>query len=67
MNQLIPDEQHALIRFRQRDLPGFATINSALKQFEPKTAFPWHLSVLIDCIQLVDDRLPSQHEQDLLY
>lgn len=67
MSQHIPEEQHTLIRFHQRDLPGFATVNSALKQFEPKTTFPWHLSVLIDCVALIEDRLPSQQEQDLLY
>jgi hypothetical protein len=67
MSQLIPEEQHTLIRFRQRDLPGFATVNSALKSFEPKTTFPWHLSVLINCVELIEDRLPSKQEQDLLY
>jgi hypothetical protein len=67
MNQIIPEEAHTLIRFRQRDLPGFATVNSALKQFEPKTVFSWHLSVLISCAQLAGDRLPSSQEQDLLY
>ncbi|WP_197433756.1 DUF695 domain-containing protein [Bradyrhizobium sp. CCH5-F6] len=67
MSQPIPKELHTLIEFRQRDLPGFATVNSALKTFEMKSAFPWHLSVLVDCVQLVLDRLPSQQEQDLLY
>jgi hypothetical protein len=67
MSQPIPEEQHTLIKFRQRDLPGFATVNSTLKRFEPKTAFPWHLSVLINCVELVEERLPSRQEQDLLY
>jgi hypothetical protein len=58
---------HTLVRFRQRDLPGFATVNSALKEFEPKIAFSWHLSVLISCVQLVEDQLPSPDEQHLLY
>jgi hypothetical protein len=42
-----PEEEHALIEFRQRNLPGFATVNVALKDFEPKAIFSWHLSVLI--------------------
>jgi Family of unknown function (DUF695) len=63
----IPKEVLTLIKFRQRDLPGFATVNSALKEFEPKIVFPWHLSVLIRCGQLVEDRLPSTDEQNLLY
>jgi hypothetical protein len=58
---------HTLIRFRQRDLPGFATVNSALKEFEPKIAFSWHLSVLVSCVQLVENQLPSPDELNLLY
>jgi hypothetical protein len=64
---VIPNEVPTLITFRQRDLPGFATVNSALREFEPKIVFSWHLSVLIRCVQLVEDRLPSTDEQNLLY
>jgi uncharacterized protein DUF695 len=64
---VIPKEVHALIHFRQRNLPGIATINSALKGFEHKMFFSWHLSVLIRCVQLVEERLPSPEEQNLLY
>ncbi len=64
---VVPKEVHTLIKFRQRDLPGFATVNSALKEFEPKVVFSWHLSVLIRCTQLVEDRHPSSTEQELLY
>jgi hypothetical protein len=63
----IPEEEHTLIEFRQRNLPGFATVNSALKEFEPKKAFAWHLSVLIRFDDIVQDRLPSDHEQQVLY
>ncbi len=66
-NVVIPKEVHTLVEFRQRDLPGFATVNSALKEFEPKIVFSWHLSVLIRCKQLVEDQLPSTDEQNLLY
>ena len=64
---VIPKEVQTLIKFRQRDLPGFATVNSALKEFEPKIVFSWHLSVLIRCVQLIEDRLPSTDEQNVLY
>jgi hypothetical protein len=66
-NVVIPKEVQTLIKFRQRDLPGLATVNSALKEFEPKIAFPWHLSLLIRCVELVEDWLPSADEQNLLY
>jgi hypothetical protein len=63
----IPAEVHTLVEFRQRDLPGFATVNAALAKFAPRAAFPWHLSVLVCCDDLVDHRLPSADEQTVLY
>jgi hypothetical protein len=38
-NAVIPEEVHTVLEFRQRDLPGFATVNAALREFEPKIAF----------------------------
>ena len=64
---VIPKEEHTLVEFRQGDLPGVATVNSALSAFEPRIVFPWHLSVLIRCDELVENRLPSTDEQNLLY
>jgi uncharacterized protein DUF695 len=63
----ISEEVHTLIEFRQQGLPGFAIVNTALRAFEPKLAFPWHLSLLIQCVDLVDNRLPSPDEQQALY
>ena len=62
-----PEEAHQLIEFRRRNLPGFATVNAALKDFEPKTAFSWHLSVLIRHENEVGNKLPSDAEQSLLF
>ena len=64
---VIPEEVHTLIEFRQRNLPGFAIVNSALRTFAAKVEFSWHLSMLVRCEELVEDRLPSPHEQDRLY
>jgi Family of unknown function (DUF695) len=66
-NIRIPEAQYRLIEFRQRDLPGFASVNTALEGFEPKLAFSWHLSLLIKCVGLIDNRLPSPKEQNTLY
>ena len=66
-NIRIPEAVYWLIEFRQRDLPGFASVNTALKGFEPKLAFSWHLSLLIKCVDLIDNRLPSPDEQNTLY
>jgi Family of unknown function (DUF695) len=66
-NTVIPEEVHTVLEFCQRDLPGFATVNAALREFEPKVAFSWHLSLLLQCVDLIDNRLPSPDEQELLY
>ena len=63
----LPEEVHTLVEFRQKDLPGFAMVKSALGKFESRTIFSWHLSVLIDCEELVANRLPSPNEQNVLY
>jgi Family of unknown function (DUF695) len=67
VNVRIPKESYSLLEFRQRDLPGFASINTALKEFEPKLIFSWHLSILFECVDLIDNRLPSPDEQNTLY
>jgi hypothetical protein len=36
---IVPVEEHTLFEFRQRNLSGFATVNSALRKFEPKIVF----------------------------
>ncbi|WP_116473584.1 DUF695 domain-containing protein [Zobellella maritima] len=64
---VIPEETHTLVEFNQNDLPGVATINSALVSFEPKEAFAWHLSIMIEAKELGDYRMPTPLEQKLLY
>jgi hypothetical protein len=66
-NKFIPTEEHTLLEFRQRGLPGFATINTALRGFERRATFSWQLSVLICCDDLGENRLPSPDEQNVLY
>jgi hypothetical protein len=62
-----PEEAHQLVEFRQRNLPGFATVNAALKDFKLKAVFSWHLSLLIVYDDKVENELPSANEQNLLY
>ncbi|GAA3526136.1 DUF695 domain-containing protein [Zobellella aerophila] len=64
---VIPEETHTLAEFSKNDLPGVATINSALVSFEPKEAFAWHLSIMVEAKELGDYRMPTPHEQKMLY
>lgn len=63
---LIPDEHYSVLNFRQEDLPGVAVVNSALRDFEPKEVFAWHLSIMIDLTDLVDNGMPSKNEVEII-
>ena len=64
---VIPEERHTIVEFRQNELPGVATINSALVEFEPKVVFGWHLSIMIAAQELEDNNMPTPDEQKVLY
>lgn len=60
---VIPPESGKIVRFEQKGLPGIARINTALKAFEPKVVFGWHLSVMLRFVDLVGNRMPSKEER----
>lgn len=62
----IPKEYYSIIEFIQEDLPGIGVVNSALKTFEPKEVFGWHLSVMIDLDDLIDNGMPSLKEREVI-
>jgi hypothetical protein len=39
---IIPDESFYLVKFVQDDLAGVGSINMAIRNFDPKSVFPWH-------------------------
>ena len=59
---IIPDEYYSVLEFNQDNLPGVAVVNSALRQFEPKVVFGWHLSIMIDLEDLIENGMPSKSE-----
>jgi hypothetical protein len=59
----IPKEQSCIVDFRQEGLPGVANVNSALREFEPKIVFAWHLSLMLQLEDLVKNGMPSKAEQ----
>jgi len=63
---IIPDEHYQVLNFVQDDLPGIAIINSALKTFQPKEVFNWHLSIMLDFEDIVDNGMPSKNEQHVI-
>ena len=63
---IIPEEDYKLVNFRQEDLPGVAVINRALREFEPKVVFAWHLSLMLRFEDLIENRMPSQADRDVV-
>jgi hypothetical protein len=63
---LIPDEYYSILDFNQDDLPGVAVINTALRDFEPKEVFAWHLSIMLDFEDLIDNGMPSKAEREIV-
>ena len=62
----IPEEDFSVITFRQDDIPGVGVINASLSGFEPKVVFAWHLSLLIEFEDLIENGMPSQAERDVV-
>jgi hypothetical protein len=63
---VIPDESFAILEFIQNDLPGIAVVNSALREFEPKVVFSWHLSLMLEFRQLIERGMPSRDEREVV-
>lgn len=63
---IIPEDSFSIVKFNQDDLPGVAVVNSALRNFEPKIVFSWHLSLIIDFEDSDEDGMPSKKEQEIL-
>lgn len=65
-NVIIPEESFSTLEFTQENLPGIAVVNSALRGFEPKVVFGWHLSLIIDFEESDEKGMPSPAEQKLI-
>lgn len=63
---VIPEEFYTLLEWKEEELPCIATLNSALKDFEPKIVFSWHLSVIIDFEELIENGMPSEEEREIV-
>ncbi|WP_293953794.1 MULTISPECIES: hypothetical protein [unclassified Sphingobacterium] len=63
---ILLDESYSLLNFQQDGLPGVAVVNTSLKEFEPKIVFAWHLSIMIDLEDLIDNGMPSKSEVEVI-
>ena len=63
---IIPEENYALFDFYQENLPAVMVLNTSLLKFKPKEVFSWHLSLMIDFDELVENGMPAQVETDAI-
>jgi len=63
---IIPPENIHIVEFIQDGMPSVAAINYALKVFQPKEVFAWHLSIMIALEQLADNGMPTPKECEIL-
>ena len=62
----IPEEEHSILEFNREELPGIAVVNTALRDFVGKEAFSWHLSIIMDLEELIDNGMPSRKERAIV-
>ena len=63
---VIPEAKYRIIEFVQEGVPGVGFINISLRDFEPKAVFVWHLSVMIDLEDLIENGMPSKKEREVI-
>ena len=62
----IPEESFALLEFGQENQAGSAVVNVALRDFEPKIVFGWHLSLIVELDDVDEDNMPTDAERDVI-
>ena len=62
----IPKDVWHMVHFKQNDLPGIAMVNASLKQAGLHPIFRWHLSLVIEFADLIENGMPSRAERDIV-
>ena len=63
----IPPPQYTLIETSRGDDPAIVVVNSALRMFDQRQRFAWHLSVTVTCKNLGQGGMPTSEEGLVLY
>lgn len=63
---VIPEEKPQLIEFIREELPGIAYVNTALRDKSLHEVFVWHLSIVIELQDPIDNGMPSIAERELV-
>lgn len=63
---MVPEPYYTLINTSKGKDPAVVVVNSALRAFEDREAFPWHLKLNIDCKLLGANGMPTTQEVEIL-
>lgn len=63
---VLPEESYTLMEWQQDGLPCVGMLNSGLQDFAHKNIFSWHLSLIIDFEDLIDNGMPSDEEREIV-
>lgn len=64
---MVSEPYYTLINTSIGDDPAVVVVNSALRAFDDRQAFPWHLRISIDCKLLGANGMPTAEEGDVLH
>lgn len=65
-NVHFPEDAYTVATASIDDLPAVAVVNTAMKKFEARDVFGWHLSVIIDYKELAENGMPTNEESDFV-
>ena len=62
----IPEPSFIGLKGESEGMPEIWLVNRGLVQLEPKAAFPWHLSIIVECKETYEVGLPTTAEGEVL-
>lgn len=63
---MIPKPYYTLINTSRGNDPAVVVVNSALRAFEDRSTFPWHLKLIITCKLVGTNGMPTSIEVEAL-
>jgi hypothetical protein len=63
---MVPMPYYSLINTSKGNDPAVVVVNTALRHFEHRDAFPWHLRLTIECKLVANNGMPTSEEISVL-
>ncbi len=61
-----PEPLYSLFNTSRGALPAVVVVNAALREFAHRDVFPWHLSVIVEAVELAGRGMPTRRESLIL-